>query len=100
MGVIPSREQGLAIHERHVAGDPTASADLFETHYEALVDRLRFKWPNTDEDDLRGQAVESIANYLDWPQRYDPTRSALLTWLAMDAHGDLANRYALSLIHI
>ena len=31
--------------------------------------------------------------YLEAPDRYDPTRSALLTWLAMQANGDLINDY-------
>ncbi|WP_448639432.1 hypothetical protein [Geodermatophilus sp. URMC 63] len=88
------QQQALEIHRRLLRGDPTASLDAAEL-LEPLTFRLRLKWPGPDYAEACGDAaVEVLVGYLQAPDRYDPTRSALLTWLVMQAHGDLLNAYA------
>jgi RNA polymerase sigma-70 factor, ECF subfamily len=82
------------LHQRVLERDPTAKADVFETLLDPLIDSLAFRWPGLrGEDPLRDQAIDSVFNYLAAPERYDPQRCSLLTYLRMDAHGDLINAY-------
>lgn len=88
------QQQALDIHQRLVQGDPTASVDATELLLDPLVDRLRTKWPGPEyAEACHDAAVEVVVAYLTAPARYDPTRSSLLTWLVMQAHGDLINSY-------
>lgn len=88
------QRQALAIHERLLHGDPTASLDASDLLLDALVARLRTRWPRLAHTDAcHDAAVEVFVMYLQAPDRYDPTRSSLLGWLAMQAHGDLLNEY-------
>jgi hypothetical protein len=88
------QQQALVVHQRLLHGDPTASLDAAELLIDPLVDRLRSKWPGPKYvEACHDAAVEVIVSYLGAPARYDPSRSALLTWLAMQAHGDLINVY-------
>lgn len=89
------QQQALEIHHRLLRGDPTASLDAADLLLDPLVNRLRAKWPGQNYiDECHDAATEVIVIYLEAPQRYDPARSALLTWLTMQAHGDLLNAYA------
>jgi RNA polymerase sigma-70 factor (ECF subfamily) len=91
------QQQALDLHQRLLRGEPTASLDVIELLLDLLVTRLRSKWPARDYSDAcYDAAVEVMVAYLQAPDRYDPRRSALLTWLTMQAHGDLANAYASS----
>lgn len=88
------QQQALGIHQRLLSGDPTASLDAADLLLDPLVNRLRAKWPSQNYiDACHDAATEVIVIYLQAPQRYDPARSALLTWLTMQAHGDLLNAY-------
>lgn len=89
------QQQALDLHQRLLNGDPTASLDAAELLLDPLVSRLRAKWPSQNYiDACHDAATEVIVIYLQAPRRYDPARSALLTWLTMQAHGDLLNAYA------
>jgi len=91
------QQQALDIHQRLLSGDPTASLDAADLLLDPLVSRLRAKWPSQNYiDACHDAATEVIVIYLQAPRRYDPARSALLTWLTMQAHGDLLNAYASS----
>jgi hypothetical protein len=86
------RELQDRLHAAVVAGDPTASAQVFKVMLEPLVDWLGFRWRNPrDAERVRDFAVDSIISYLECPSRYDPEKASLLTYLRMDAHGDLIN---------
>lgn len=88
------QQQALEIHQRLLSGDPTASLDAADLLLDPLVNRLRAKWPSQNYiEACHDVATEVIVIYLQAPQRYDPARSALLTWLTMQAHGDLLNAY-------
>lgn len=82
------------LHRRVLAGDPVVRAEVFELLLDPLVDRLAFRWPRLrGTEQLGDQAIDAIMGYLGAPARYDPARSSLLTYLALDAHGDLLNSY-------
>lgn len=88
------QQRALVIHQRLLDGDPTASPDAADLLLDPLVRRLRTKWPRPDfAEACHDAAVEVVVAYLSAPDRYDPTRSLLLTWLALQANGDLINAY-------
>jgi RNA polymerase sigma-70 factor (ECF subfamily) len=80
------------LHADVCAGDPTASSRVFTVLLEPLLDWLSFRWRNErDAERVRDFAIDSIISYLESPERYDPSRASLLTYLRLDAHGDLLN---------
>ena len=86
------REVQDALHADVCAGDPTASSRVFTVLLEPLIDWLGFRWRNErDGERVRDFAIDSILSYLEDPDRYDPSQASLLTYLRMDAHGDLLN---------
>ena len=83
-----------ALHVRLVAGDRVASGQLAEVLLPELADRLGRQWPTlAGTDAVHDAAVEVLVAYLRDPERYDPSRSNLVSWLQMQAHGDLTNDY-------
>lgn len=89
------QEQALGVHRRLLAGDPTASADAAALLLYPLVKRLNARWPLLKRTDAcYDAAVEVVSMYLVAPARYDQSRSSLLGWLTMQAHGDLRNDHA------
>jgi hypothetical protein len=92
--MAPSRAEQDELHRAIVAGnDPTATARAFEMLLDPLKDRLGFRWPSMDCEELESWALDSLIAYLEAPSRYDPKQSALLTYLVMDADGDIKNAY-------
>lgn len=87
------RAEQDALHRAVLRGEPTASARVAEALLDPLVVKLRYDWPRTADDVLFEQAADSVMNYLRAPQRYDLSRAALLSYLVMDATGDLRNAY-------
>jgi hypothetical protein len=93
--VTVEREVQDRLHAEICGGDPTAWSRAFTTLLDPLIDALGFKWPDLrGTERLRDFAVDSIMTYVQEPARYDPSKSALLTYLRMDAHGDLLNEHA------
>lgn len=89
------QQQALDIHQRALRGDPTATFDAADLLLEALVARLRARWPRlSGTDACHDAAVDVFVQYLQAPDRYDPSRSSLLGWLTMQAHADLSNEHA------
>lgn len=89
------QQQALGIHRCLLAGDPTASADAATLLLDPLVNGLKARWPLLARTDAcYDAAVEVVSMYLVAPARYDPSRSSLLGWLTMQAHGDLCNDHA------
>jgi hypothetical protein len=93
--MAPSRAEQDELH-RAIVGrtDPTATARAFELLLEPLTVRLRFRWPNMSQDEFESWAIDALITYLENPARYDPKQSALLTYLVMDADGDIKNAYS------
>jgi RNA polymerase sigma-70 factor (ECF subfamily) len=86
------REVQDRLHADVCGGDPTASSRVFRVLLDPLIDWLSFRWRNErDAERVRDFAIDSIIGYLESPERYDPARASLLTYLRLDAHGDLLN---------
>lgn len=88
------QQQALEVHQRLLGGDPTAPLDAAQLLLDPLVNRLRRRWPSQGYlSTCRDAATEVLVTYLQAPDRYDPKLSGLLSWLAMQANGDLTNDY-------
>ncbi len=89
----------LQLHERLLAGDFAASAELFEQHLTPVISQLskleRFRWIAEQDPELIWDCVtDAIFAYIQEPRKYDPDKSSLRTYLRMSAQGDLLNALA------
>ena len=97
MGITPSvTDLGEAelgrLHERLLAGDPAAPAELAERLLPLLRARLAGWAATLDDPHLVPSAVGLvIAHYLTDPSRFDPDRGGLVAYLAMEVRGDVLN---------
>jgi RNA polymerase sigma-70 factor (ECF subfamily) len=83
------------IHERLLAGDRVASAELVDAVYEPLVERLQRAFPKVRDPALIRDAVtDALMAYIEIPGSYEPSRRDLLGYLEMAARGDLLNALA------
>jgi RNA polymerase sigma-70 factor, ECF subfamily len=97
MGMTPSvtdlgdSELGR-LHERLLAGDPVAPAELAERLLPLLRARLAGWAATIDDQHMVDSAVGLvIARYLADPARFDPDRGGLAAYLAMEVRGDVRN---------
>jgi RNA polymerase sigma-70 factor (ECF subfamily) len=87
-----SDEQVLQrIHARLLAGDTTAFEELAEFYLGVLERRLRAKWPGVPADAYWDAITNTLFDYAEHPQRYDPQRAPLHAYLFMSATRDLQN---------
>lgn len=85
----------LQLHRRLLEGDPLAPAELAEALLDVLVRRLRIKVQFVPDNSLFDDAAaDAILAYVQQPAKFNPTKSSLLTYLTMSAHGDLLNMLA------
>lgn len=85
-------EGSLQLHKRLLAGDLTASAQLAELHLPRLIVRLKASFRNVEDDHLVEMAAhDAMMNYLSAPEKYDPSKLPLDSYLRMSAQGDLLN---------
>src|SRR5262249_59554680 len=83
----------VAVHGRLLAGDPTASADLFELVYGALIGHAIKKHAafGMQEDRARDLAVGVLASLVERPHIFDPQKGSLFGFLCMMLDGDAKN---------
>lgn len=87
-------EVARELHARLVDGDRVASEELAREVLPEVVGRLGRQWQAfAGTEAVHDAAVEVFVAYLRDPNRYDPSRSNLVSWLYMQAHGDLTNDY-------
>lgn len=80
------------LHNRIVAGDITAPAELTELILPILTHRLSKKFPLLFDPDLIDfAATDAILNYLANPNPFQPEKRSLAGYLFMSAKGDLLN---------
>ncbi len=90
--MAPSPEFGNAIHARLLAGDRSARADAAVAYLNLLRQRLQARYPGIrDPSLLDDAAADALLDFLEHPERFDPTRSDLFRYLLMSARGDLRN---------
>jgi RNA polymerase sigma-70 factor, ECF subfamily len=83
------------IHERLLAEDVTAPAELAEFLLEPLLHRLAKKYPQLhDTDPLCDAVTDALMSYIKRPAQFDPAKRSLIGFLAMAAEGDLRNALA------
>ena len=82
------------IHERLLARDPTAPAELAETLGDVVFRKLRMKYAAQEPDMVRDAAWDAIRGYMERPTAFDPGQRGLLGYLLMAAEGDLLNALA------
>ena len=81
------------IHQRLVAGDPTAPAELAEIYLEKIVQRISRRYPNLEVDGIiHDVSVDAFFEYVQNPEKYKPEKASLLNYLVMVAVGDLKNK--------
>ena len=91
----PSDAELLDLHQALLAGNAAASSRLATLLLPLL--RVRLGGMRRDVRDwhiVESAIDQSICNYLLDPGRYDPSRSTLLAYLAMDVRGDVKNALA------
>lgn len=84
--------QALSIHQRLLEGDPVAAAEIAELLLPLLVPYLKQKFASIDDPHLVEDAShQALMGYILNPNRYDPTKSNLLTYIRLVAYRDLLN---------
>lgn len=88
---FPSPEQGVILHARLLANDPVASRDLCRLYLAPLTACLARRFPRDSADLRQTAAHDALLSLLHHPDRYDPARGDLATYLRMAAGRDLLN---------
>src|SRR5688500_14589281 len=87
-----SEQLGYTLHQLLLEGDVTAPARITEVFMPLVIDRLRRRYPYLSDPDLIDTAVEdTLINYFNRPEQYDPAKASLAGYLRMAANGDLLN---------
>ena len=95
MSVTEREEYTRQLHSRLLQQDPVAPSEFAETFLDELVRRLRGKaGPGYEETLLKDAAIDALLDYVQHPSKFDPNKSAILTYLTMAAYGDLLNMIA------
>lgn len=90
-----SRDEELALHQRLLAGDAAATDECIEQYFPLLHAALARKTASTVDPHLVEQITgDSLLTYVRSPERYRPDSLSLLSYLRMDASGDLKNALA------
>lgn len=84
------------IHEKVISGSPTASRELFLAATGPLTGFLVNSFPNITDDERHDLVVDAILEYLQDPDRYDPTKSSLWSYLCMIAKQDATDLFRAS----
>lgn len=85
------REHEMMLHNRLLTGDPVVTIDLFEHFHVRLFRRLAAKYRTTDEDLVEQAVAETLFDYFQRPERFDPAKKSLNGYLVMSAERDLIN---------
>jgi hypothetical protein len=88
----PTDAQLVRLHERLLADDPVAPAELAELLLPLLRARL-LGWSRTIDDPhmLPSAIGQVVAGYLSDPARFEPERGSLVAFLTMQIRGDVLN---------
>jgi RNA polymerase sigma-70 factor (ECF subfamily) len=89
---IEREEHARQLHARLLQLDPVAPAEFAEAFLDELVRRLRAKaGPGYEETLFHDAATDALIDYIQHPSKFNPRKSALLTYLTMAAYRDLLN---------
>jgi DNA-directed RNA polymerase specialized sigma24 family protein len=80
------------VHQRGLAGDHAASAEVFTLLQKPVAATVRRRiGPSLSWDDAADIATDAIVSYIKTPGLFDPARSGLLGYLVMIAYRDALN---------
>jgi hypothetical protein len=82
---------GRALHARLLRGDPTAPSDLAKIYLDPLATWLHQTFPRDDDAMLESIAIDLMLSLAEHPERYDPDKLSLSSYLRMAARGDVKN---------
>jgi RNA polymerase sigma-70 factor (ECF subfamily) len=89
---VPTEEWLNDIHERLLARDPVAPADLAANILDILIYKLSIKYYYLNDPDIIFDAAsDAILSYTKNPKQFNPSKRGLLGYLQMAAEGDLKN---------
>jgi RNA polymerase sigma-70 factor, ECF subfamily len=88
---FPDKDWCLQAHRRLVSGDPTASAEVCKAILGPLVGWLYAKRRTTDKELVRDAATDALVDYIKHPDRWNPKRGTLVSYICMAADRDLLN---------
>src|SRR2546428_3599901 len=77
---FPPPAEELTLHERVLAGDPVAPADVFRALMTPLSEALRHDLRCTD-DEAYDSGVDAVFAYLEDPASFDRSRGRLSTYV-------------------
>jgi DNA-directed RNA polymerase specialized sigma24 family protein len=86
-----TQQAALALHQRLLAQDPTASNDLAAAYLEALIVWLSETDAAAPEDVRMEAAEDAVLALIRKPESYCPEKQTLKAYLRMSARGDLRN---------
>jgi DNA-directed RNA polymerase specialized sigma24 family protein len=86
----PAADLALAVRLRE--GDKSAASDLIRAYVDHLGGWLVAKYPHTDPHFCQEAAHDALLELLRTPDRFDPSRGELGTYLRRAAQCDLLNR--------
>lgn len=89
--MFPSAADELALHERVLATDPVAPADVFEAFMDPLLAVLKADL-RCEGDLAYDSAVDAVFGYLQEPDKYDRSAGRLSTYLAKIAKNKTIDR--------
>lgn len=92
MSALPTHEEGLALHERLLTDDPTATSDFIVAFLAPLAAFLHHQLPHLDPHLCQEAAEDALLALVKKPTSYNPLRKKLNGYLVMSARGDLNNR--------
>ena len=81
-------------HQRLLARDPTAFAEMAERFYAELVRRVGARAGRGDPALVEEAVGQALLDYNDHPERYDPERASLIAYLVMAGYRDFQNARA------
>jgi RNA polymerase sigma factor (sigma-70 family) len=90
----PSEQTQLFLHSRLLSFDPTAPSDFIDDFLPSLLDALHGAFPDhmlSDPTIVDDCAIDTLLHFAERPQRFDPERGTLWTYLYVDAKGDILN---------
>ncbi len=89
---MPTEEWLDEIHERLLADDPVAPAELAENILDILIKKLSARYYYLNDPAIVIDAVsDAILSYIKNPRQFNPSKRGLLGYLQMAAEGDLKN---------
>ena len=92
----PNRQAALLrLHNRLLARDPVATEEIFSLVAPELEKHLRIRFPSlapgVDPDIYLSAVFDALTDYFKNPEKYDPAKSGLMTYLRLACRGDMQN---------